>query len=82
MFADPNPDPAAKINADPDTDPDPKPCFRPVVAGWHHFDEEFDPDQYQSEKSDPEPDPFQSEKSDLDPRRIRIEMIQNAEFKY
>jgi hypothetical protein len=53
-----------------------------VVADWHHFDEEFNPDQYHSVKSDPEPDPFQSEKSDLDPRRIRIKVIQNAELKY
>jgi hypothetical protein len=38
--------------------------FRPLIADLHHLDEE--PDQYQSERSDP--DLHQSKKRDSDPQ--------------
>ncbi len=38
---------------------------RPVVADSHHFDEDQDPDNQQSEKTDP--NPYYSEESKPDP---------------
>jgi hypothetical protein len=72
-------DPDQSKKPDPDThqrqkgDPDPWRVCMPVVADFHHFDEEQDPDLVESririktDRPDSDPDPQQSDKADPDP---------------